>query len=64
MEGESGVTRSTIDELRSWDIEGDKKAGVAILTSCATVNRICQKYNNTDRIRTVIVIPYHLLEDS
>ena len=27
MEGESGVTRSIIDELRSWDIEGDKIAG-------------------------------------
>ena len=24
MEGESGVTRSVIDELHSWDIEGDQ----------------------------------------
>ena len=24
MEGESGVTRSIIDELHSWDIQGDE----------------------------------------
>ena len=24
MEGESGVTRSIIDELHSWDIQGDQ----------------------------------------
>ena len=24
MEGEGGVTRSIIDELHSWDIQGDK----------------------------------------
>ena len=24
MEGESGVTKSSIDELHSWDIDGDK----------------------------------------
>ena len=24
MEGESGVTRSIIDELHYWDIQGDK----------------------------------------
>ena len=24
MEGESGVTKSIIDELNSWDIEGDQ----------------------------------------
>ena len=31
MEGESGVTRSSIDELHSWDIQGDQmeaKSGV------------------------------------
>ena len=27
MEGESGVTRSTIDELHSWDTEGDQMEG-------------------------------------
>ena len=27
MEGESGFTRSIIDELHSWDIEGDQMAG-------------------------------------
>ena len=27
MEGESGVTRSIIDELHSTDIEGDKMEG-------------------------------------
>ena len=32
MEGESGVTRSVIDELHSWDIEGDKMAGESGVT--------------------------------
>ena len=27
MEGESGVTRSIIDELHSWDIQGDLMEG-------------------------------------
>ena len=27
MEGESGVTRSVIDELHSWDIHGDQMEG-------------------------------------
>ena len=27
MEGESGVTRSMIDELHSWDIQGDQMEG-------------------------------------
>ena len=32
MEGESGVTRSVIDELHSWDIQGDQKEGESGLT--------------------------------
>ena len=27
MEGECGVTRSIIDELHSWDIQGDQMEG-------------------------------------
>ena len=27
MEGESGVTRSIIDEVHSWDIQGDQMGG-------------------------------------
>ena len=27
MEGESRVTRSILDELQSWDIEGDQMEG-------------------------------------
>ena len=27
MEGESGVTRSIIDELHSWDFQGDQMEG-------------------------------------
>ena len=27
MEGESGVTRSIIDELNSWDIQRDQREG-------------------------------------
>ena len=32
MEDESGVTRSIIDELYSWDIEGDQKEGESSVT--------------------------------
>ena len=32
MEGESFVSRSIIDELRSSDIQGDKKAGESGVT--------------------------------
>ena len=27
MEGESGVTQSIIDQLQSWDIQGDEREG-------------------------------------
>ena len=32
MEGESGVTRSIIDELHSWDIQGDQIEGEGDVT--------------------------------
>ena len=32
MEGESGVTRSIIDELLSWDSQGDQMEGESIVT--------------------------------
>ena len=32
MEGESGVTRSTMDELHSSDIEGDQMEGESGVT--------------------------------
>ena len=32
MMGESGVTRSIIDELHSWDIPGDQKEGERAVT--------------------------------
>ena len=32
MEGESRVTRSTIDELHSWDIQGDEMVGESGVT--------------------------------
>ena len=32
MEDESGVTRSIIDELHSWDIEGDQMVDESIVT--------------------------------
>ena len=31
MEGQSGVTRSILDELLSWDMEGDQKEGESML---------------------------------
>ena len=32
MEGESGVTRSIIDELRTWDIQRDQMEGESGVT--------------------------------
>ena len=32
MEGESGATRSIIDELHSWDIQGDQMEGESGVT--------------------------------
>ena len=32
MEGESGVTRSIIDELHFWDIQGDQMEGESGVT--------------------------------
>ena len=34
MEGESGVTRSLIDELHSCDIQGDEMEGQSGVTRC------------------------------
>ena len=31
MEGESGVTRNIIDELQSWDMQGDQMEGEQIV---------------------------------
>ena len=41
MEGESGVIRSIIGELRSWDIQGDQMEG----ESCITRNIIDELYS-------------------
>ena len=41
MEGESGVTRSIIDELHSWDIQGDQIEGEKMdLLEVSSVNLI------------------------
>ena len=32
MEGESGVTRSIIDELHSWDVQRDQMEGESCVT--------------------------------
>ena len=32
MEGEGAVTRSVIDELHSWDVQGDQMAGESGVT--------------------------------
>ena len=36
MEGESGVTRSIIDELHSWDIQRDQMEGESGVTRSIT----------------------------
>ena len=33
MEGESGITRSIIDELHSWDIQGEQMEGESGVTA-------------------------------
>ena len=40
MEGESGVTRSIIDELLSWEIEGDKMDRESGVTGRSLMNVI------------------------
>ena len=41
MEGESGVTRTIIDELDSWDIQGDQIEGESmVLLEVSSVNLI------------------------
>ena len=32
MEGESGVSRSIIDKLHYWDIQGDQREGGSVFT--------------------------------
>ena len=36
MKGESGVTRTVIDELHSLDIEADQVEGQSVFTRCIT----------------------------
>ena len=36
MEGQSGVTRGIIDEIRSWDIQGDQMEGESGCTRSIT----------------------------
>ena len=40
MEGESGVTRSIIDKLHSWDILGDQMEGVSGVTG-SIIEKVC-----------------------
>ena len=46
MEGESGVIRSIIDELHSWDIQGDEMEG----ESCVT-RSIIDELHSSDMIK-------------
>ena len=43
MEGESGVTRSIIDELHAWDIRGDQMEGASGVT-----RRIIDELHSSD----------------
>ena len=41
MEGGRGVTRSSIDELHSWDIQGDQPVGESmVLLEVSSMNLI------------------------
>ena len=40
MEGESGFPRSIIDELHSWDIQGDKMEGESDVNEVSMMNSI------------------------
>ena len=43
MEGESGVTRSIIDQLHAWDIRGDQMEGASGVT-----RRIIDELHSSD----------------
>ena len=40
MEGESGFARSIIDELHSWDVQGDKMEGESDVNEVSLMNSI------------------------
>ena len=42
MEGESGVTRSIIDELNTWDIQVDQMEAKVVLLEVSLMNFILQ----------------------
>ena len=49
MEGESSVTRSIIDELHSWYIEGDQMEGERmVLLEVSLMNFILRKSNEIE----------------
>ena len=49
MEGESGVGRSFIDELHSWDIQGDQMVGESGVTR-SIIDEVLSSYIQRDQI--------------
>ena len=45
MKGKSGVTRSIIDQLESWDIQGDKMEGEMDLLEVSLMNFVLRISN-------------------
>ena len=61
MERESGVTRSIVDELHSWDIQGDQMEGERkVLLQVSLMNFILRISNEIKRKAKVVLIEVSL----
>ena len=62
MERESGVTRSIVDELHSWDIQGDQMEGERkVLLQISLMNFILRISNEIKRKAKVVLIEVSLM---
>ena len=62
MERESGVTRSIVDELHSWDIQGDQMEGERkVLLQVSLMNFILRISNEIKRKAKVVLIEVSLM---
>ena len=55
MEDESGVTRSIIDEILSWDIEGDQMGGEMVLLEKA-LNKFILRISKAIKRKVKVVL--------
>ena len=55
MEGESGVTRSIIDELHSWDIQRDEMEGESGVTQ-SIIDELLLRISNEMKGKVKVVL--------